>query len=61
MHVRRGGDLLSPGRRAGFFSERVVATAHDAAGRVWFLADDGRVAVYDRARLLELVGAHPAR
>lgn len=33
--------------RDGLFADRLRASAHDAQGRVWLLADDGRVAVYD--------------
>jgi ligand-binding sensor domain-containing protein len=33
--------------RDGLFADRIKASAHDAAGRVWLLADDGRVGVYE--------------
>jgi streptogramin lyase len=33
--------------RDGLFADRLRASAHDGEGRVWLVADDGRVGVYD--------------
>jgi streptogramin lyase len=35
--------------RDGLFADRLRASAHDGEGRVWLVADDGRVGVYDPA------------
>ncbi len=39
--------------REGLFADRIELIGHDGDGRVWLQADDGRVAVYPRARLVE--------
>ena len=54
----RDGDATGRyGSRDGLFSDRVVAHAHDQAGRVWVMADDGRVGVYDLKTLVATTSA----
>lgn len=38
--------------RDGLFADRLMAVAHDAQQRVWLQASDGRVAIYERGRLM---------
>lgn len=51
---RRGIRILDRGRtgrldaRDGLFEDRIRAIAHDGDGGIWMLAEQGRVAVYDR-------------
>jgi hypothetical protein len=42
-----GSGFRTRDSRDGLFADRLRASAHDGTGRVWLLADEGRVAVYD--------------
>ena len=42
-----GSGFTTRDSRDGLFADRLRASAYDGKGRVWLLADDGRVGVYD--------------
>ncbi len=46
--------------RDGLFADRLRASAHDGEGRVWLVADDGRVGVYDPELFEPIVEPVPA-